>query len=107
MITASLQLVPIGKVLKKNGEPTKISIDTKYREGMQHLDKFSHLLIFWWASKCDNLNDRQVLTVQIPQDRFPDAPKSGVFSSRSPAPEEAAEEYTGRRRREDRGAKPL
>ncbi len=79
------QISSIGKIIKNPGESPKICINAEFRPGMEHLDKFSHLLIFWWATQCDNSVDRQVLRVQIPQDRFPNAPQSGVFSSRSPA----------------------
>ena len=85
MSSITYLLHPIGKVLKLPGKKPQLCIEKKYRQGFLHLEAFSHILVFWWADGCDNPKERSVLEVRPPIDRFPDAPRMGVFATKSPA----------------------
>ena len=74
------EIVKIGEV---NREADKIflQIDEEYREGLLHLDTFSHVHVFWWAGMFDNQEQRSILTCGLP---YANNKKSGVFACLSP-----------------------
>ncbi len=79
MNTNSYILKPIGKVENSNGN-TQIKIDENYRDGLKQLDKFTHVMVFWWADKPDNDKSRSMLQSEPP---YAKGHKTGVFAMRS------------------------
>jgi tRNA-Thr(GGU) m(6)t(6)A37 methyltransferase TsaA len=62
---------------------SRIRIYDDFREGLEGLETFSHLIILYWFHTRDNEADRGVRRV-TPR-RHSGAPEVGVFSSRSPS----------------------
>ncbi len=79
---AEYKLVPIGEVSKKNSNEF-LHIFPQYHLGLENIEKFSHILVFWWPHKKDNTADRKLLQATPP--RHPGAPITGIFTTRSPA----------------------
>lgn len=62
--------------------PARIRLDAACRDGLLHLDRFSHVLVLWWADRLHSAADRATLRVHprpAPQRLM------GVFATRSPA----------------------
>jgi tRNA-Thr(GGU) m(6)t(6)A37 methyltransferase TsaA len=72
-------LRPIGTV-KRVGNNTTLEIDAKYRPALKQLDKFSHVMVFWWADKLDNEEYRNRLQTEPP---YAKGHMSGVFATRA------------------------
>ena len=60
-----------------------IRIFDAFRDGLEGLDTYSHIIILYWFHLRDTEADRSVLKV-VPR-RHPGSPEVGVFSSRSPS----------------------
>ena len=58
-----------------------IDIIKQYRAGLKELDKFSHVIVFWWADKNDNKEARSVVDTTPPYGE--DALITGVFATRA------------------------
>ena len=74
------EIYPIGKVHRvENG--IELRIDEPYRPALKELDKFSHVMVFWWAEQFNTPEYRQMLTCNPPY-----APEylTGMFATRSP-----------------------
>ena len=69
------QLKAIGKV-KNDGNGTFIQLEPEYIPGLQALEGFSHINVFWWFSDCDNDADRNELQTEQP---IKARPKSWVY----------------------------
>jgi tRNA-Thr(GGU) m(6)t(6)A37 methyltransferase TsaA len=54
-----------------------------FRDGLEGLDAYSHIIILYWFHLRDTEKERSVLKV-VPR-RHPGAPEVGVFTSRSPS----------------------
>ncbi len=76
-----MQLVPIGRVVL-SGDRTAIRVFDRFWPATLNVDRFSHIIVLWWISGCDNPDDRSVLRVTPMGSR--NAPVSGVFACRSP-----------------------
>ena len=74
------EVVKIGEVKREN-ERIFLRIDEIYREGLLHLDTFSHVHVLWWAGMFDNQEQRGILTCELP---YAQNKKSGVFACLSP-----------------------
>lgn len=61
---------------------TSIYVYPEYKEALSNIEKFSHLIILWWADKRDNACSRKTLKATPP---FPEAPLTGIFTCCSPA----------------------
>lgn len=57
-----------------------LEIDPPYREALQQLDRFSHVMVFWWADQMDGETQRQILTTDLP---YAPGKRVGVFACRS------------------------
>jgi tRNA (adenine37-N6)-methyltransferase len=57
-----------------------LEILPSFRPALKQLDRFSHVMIFWWADKHDNPNDRSILQTELPYAR---GTQAGVFACRS------------------------
>lgn len=76
----SYQLHPIGYVRAREGSFI-LEILEPYRDALKEMNRFSHVLIFWWAHQHDNSEGRATTTVSLPYAPGVDA---GVFACRSP-----------------------
>lgn len=72
---------PIGQVSKSSGK-TLLEIFPQFRDGLLGLDKFSHVLVFYWFDRNDSPDKRSTLRVHPRGDKA--NPLSGVFATRSP-----------------------
>lgn len=75
-----MKLKPIGTV-KREGETTFLEIQKEFIPAMKQLEHFSHIQVIWWFHYTDNDECRAVLQNDPP---YENAPKTGVFASRSP-----------------------
>jgi tRNA-Thr(GGU) m(6)t(6)A37 methyltransferase TsaA len=64
-------------------ETSKIRIFPEFRQGLDGLVSYSHIIIIYWFHLRDNQEQRG--TLQVVPKRHPGAPQVGVFSSRSPS----------------------
>ncbi len=76
----TLTLQPTGLIRSQSGR-TFVQLDEAQRAALASLEGFSHLRLVWWFSRLDEPRYRRVLQVEPP---YPDAPRTGVFASRSP-----------------------
>jgi tRNA-Thr(GGU) m(6)t(6)A37 methyltransferase TsaA len=77
-----MELKPIGTIKTQNHN-YQAKIDQKYLPALEGLNDFSHIIILWWADKCDNPEARNILNCKKPYKKSPDT--LGTFSTRSPA----------------------
>jgi tRNA-Thr(GGU) m(6)t(6)A37 methyltransferase TsaA len=85
---AGFTIVPIGIVrhegptLDARRHRARVELSAEYRDGLLELERFSHVVVLWWAAGCDTPADRSTLRVH-PRP----APEHlmGVFATRSPA----------------------
>ena len=75
-------LYPIGHVaITKN--QYKLQISDPYRDALLGLGDFSHAIVLWWASRCDQDVHRNLTVVNAP---YTSSEKDvGVFATRSPS----------------------
>lgn len=71
-------LNPVGAV----GNAGRLLIHKRYRDGLKGAEKFSHLIVLWWADGADRRSDREALIESEPYRGGPEA--LGVFATRSP-----------------------
>lgn len=83
-----IKLNPIGYVKIEGNEPMiskyNIKVLKSFRPALKELDKFSHVMVFWWAHQNDDTrirNSKQVLTTVPPYGE--NTPETGIFSTRS------------------------
>lgn len=74
-----LQLAPIG-VVKRSDRAVTLEILEPYRPGLLQLDRFSHVLVLWWASLHDNPDGRTKLVTELP---YAPGVQAGVFACRA------------------------
>ena len=75
------ELNPIGSVqVDEEKGLFFLKIDELYREALNQLNQFSHVMVFWWADRMDTPQYRKVLTAQLP---YAKDVKAGVFACRS------------------------
>ncbi|MBN1762187.1 MAG: tRNA (N6-threonylcarbamoyladenosine(37)-N6)-methyltransferase TrmO [Methanomicrobia archaeon] len=74
----------IGVVEKANEKGvSQIRIFDEFRDGLEGLDSYSHIIVLYWFHLRDTEEERSVLKV-VPR-RHSGAPEVGVFTSRSPS----------------------
>ena len=74
-----LRLIPIG-VVRRSDETVSLEIFEPFRPGLQDLDRFSHVLVFWWANLHDNEESRTTLVTDLP---YAPGVQAGVFACRA------------------------
>jgi tRNA-Thr(GGU) m(6)t(6)A37 methyltransferase TsaA len=74
------QMQAIGTV-RRNGDTVDLVIADAYRPALKQLDHFSHVMVFWWADRFDNEEDRSQLQCEPP---YAKEHVTGVFATRSP-----------------------
>ena len=79
--TSTYQLQPIGRITMNASQGCcSLAIDPPYRPALQQLDRFSHVMVFWWAHQMDSEKQRQVLTTDLP---YAPGEQVGVFACRA------------------------
>lgn len=73
-------LAPVGRV-KRAKYGVQLRIDEQFRPGLKHLDKFSHVVVIWWADRFDSEEYRSKLQVKP---FYADKVMTGIFATRSP-----------------------
>ncbi|MHA1364230.1 MAG: tRNA (N6-threonylcarbamoyladenosine(37)-N6)-methyltransferase TrmO [Candidatus Freyarchaeota archaeon] len=76
----SLKLEPIGEVVER-GEVSQVKIFDKYADGLDHIEKFSHVVVLYWLHKISS-NLRKTIKIK-PLSKG--VPTLGIFASRFPA----------------------
>ncbi len=79
---SSFGVYQIGEV-KIDQDSCYIEIHEPYMLGLQHIEKFGHIIVLWWISMRDTPKNRATLLVKPP--RLNNLVETGVFSSRSPS----------------------
>ena len=74
-----MTLRPIGQI-DRSDESVWLSIDPAYRTGLAELDRFSHVLVVWWASEHDDEESRSITQTDLP---YAPGETAGVFACRS------------------------
>ena len=80
-MTESYQIFPIGTI-RKDGDTARIEIQEAYREAMDGLEGFSHIIVLYWFDQNDTPEKRGTLKVHPRRDRT--NPLTGVFATHSP-----------------------
>lgn len=75
----SYQIHSIGYVHQGNGEVT-LKLSKAFAPALKHLDKYSHVMVFWWANKHDNPKSRSIMQTQLP---YAPGTTAGVFACRA------------------------
>ncbi|MFX1395676.1 MAG: TrmO family methyltransferase [Promethearchaeota archaeon] len=87
MSEKKINMNPIGYVRIKGEKPEQmeyfLDIHDQYRTGLKELDKFSHVMVFWWASEMDDKEHRNLDTWAIEVPYAERAPDMGIFASRA------------------------
>ena len=78
-IEDAYRLIRIGTVHQKTSG-ADIFIYEPYREALQQLEHFSHLIVLWWAHKRDNPESRAILSTEPP---YAQGHLTGVFATRA------------------------
>lgn len=81
------KIKPIGYVRVEGEDPMEadyfLDILKPYRSALKQLDRFSHVMIFWWAHE----NDKEEIRNQTNWTTTPpygeDAPETGIFATRA------------------------
>ena len=77
----TLSLMPIGSIdMQDEGGPCLLQIDQPFRAGLQGLENFSHVIVFWWADGMDNNDHRKFMITELPYAKGVDV---GVFACRA------------------------
>lgn len=78
---------PIGYIRIEGDDPIKanyfIDVLEPYRSALKELDKFSHVMVFWWAHEMDKEEYRNAddWAIEVPYGE--DAPTTGIFATRA------------------------
>lgn len=72
----------IGTV-KKTDDEVRVCVYPEFAEGLEGLDQFSHIIVFYWFHQNDTEEKRKTLKVHPRGNRS--NPLTGVFATRSPA----------------------
>lgn len=71
----------VGRVVKTSAK-TALEIFPEYRDALQGLNGFSHVIVFYWFDRNDTPENRA--TLQVHPRRNKQNPLTGVFATRSP-----------------------
>ena len=75
----TFQVYPIGHIRRAEGG-IHLEILNQFRPGLKQLDHFSHVIVLWWADRCDNEQSRSQLQTRPP---YASDKLTGVFACRS------------------------
>ena len=78
-VNSDFEILSIG-IIKQKGKRTFICLEKDHIQYLQKIKGFSHLNMIWYFNRLDGNNFRKMLVGNPPYE----APKTGVFASRSP-----------------------
>jgi tRNA-Thr(GGU) m(6)t(6)A37 methyltransferase TsaA len=76
----TFKIYPIGQV-RRSDDGVVLEIEAPFRPALKQLDKFSHVMVFWWADQFDTDEYRTMLQTEPPYAR---GHLTGVFATRAP-----------------------
>ncbi len=76
----TFEMFPVGYV-RRSDDTITLEILEQFRPAMKQLDKFSHVMVFWWGHAYANEETRAYLQGEVP---YAPGHPTGVFASRSP-----------------------
>ena len=76
----TFEMYPIGRV-HRGDNGIHLEIGEPYRPALKQLDRFSHVMVFWWADWFDDEEWRARLQTHPP---YAEEHLTGVFATRSP-----------------------
>lgn len=74
-----ITLKPIGAINRSDDE-VWLAVDEPYRPALPELDRFSHILVLWWASRHDDEKSRTAMQTSLP---YAPGVSAGVFACRA------------------------
>ena len=74
-------IIQIGKIVK-DVISNCLKIFEKYKEAFLELENYSHIHVYCWANKFDNIEGRTILSAPVPYSR--EKVIAGIFTCRSP-----------------------
>ncbi len=74
-----IEIKPIG-VVKRRDNGFFLELKKEFSPAMKQLDKFSHVIVLWWADQMDNKQSRCTFQCEPP---YAKGHVTGVFASRS------------------------
>ena len=77
----AIRVYPIGSI-RRNNQDMRIEVLPSFRPAMLHIDKFSHILVLFWADRNGNLESRNEIELQVKPPYAPDK-MTGIFATRS------------------------
>ena len=80
MKNTEFQIYSIGSV-KRHAEQISIELSPAYCPALDGLDKFSHVIVYWWAERYDTEDYRTTTILPLP---YANNQEAGVFSCRAP-----------------------
>jgi tRNA-Thr(GGU) m(6)t(6)A37 methyltransferase TsaA len=76
---SSFAVHPVGFVNRKNNH-VELKVLKPYVPALKQLDKFSHVIVLWWADKHDNDKARNTMQCELP---YAPGTIAGVFACRA------------------------
>ena len=76
---AAYQVYAIGHIRRAGSEIT-LEISEPFRPALRQLEKFSHVIVFWWADRHDNRDSRGIMQTEPP---YSAGKITGVFACRA------------------------
>jgi tRNA-Thr(GGU) m(6)t(6)A37 methyltransferase TsaA len=67
--------------IRRNDGGIHLEIAEAFRPALKQLDRFSHVMVFWWADQSDNPDGRGLLQTKPP---YAEEHVTGVFATRAP-----------------------
>ncbi|MFX1475629.1 MAG: TrmO family methyltransferase [Promethearchaeota archaeon] len=77
--TETYQIHPIGYI-HQGDDAVTLKLLKSYAPALRHLDKYSHVMVFWWATKHDNPKSRAITQTELP---YSPGTIAGVFACRA------------------------
>lgn len=81
------KIKPIGYIRVEGDDPIEanyfIDVLAPYRSALKELDKFSHVMVFWWAHEMDKEEYRNAENWAIEVPYAEGAPTTGIFATRA------------------------
>ena len=77
--TETYRVYPIGYI-RRTGDDITLEISEPFRSALKQLDKFSHVIAFWWADRHDNPDSRGIMQTEPP---YSAGRVTGVFACRA------------------------
>ena len=81
------KIKPIGYVRVEGEDPIEadfyLEIKEQYRSALKELDKFSHVMVFWWAHENDMSQIRNQTKWLATPPYGENTPETGIFATRS------------------------